>query len=95
MFVFRSIVFYSNGVRPREIKEEFAGHVENNGRAKIRLLNSQLTDTNFFNVANGFEPVKITRGHIYLNKTVSSEIDKTFTEIKDLIFNMKISVNDM
>lgn len=62
---------------------------------KIRLLNSQLTDTNFFNVVNGFEPVKITRGHIYLNKTVSSEIDKTFTEIKDLIFNMKISVNDM
>ena len=62
---------------------------------KIRLLDSQLTDTNFFNVNNGFDPVKITKGHIYLNKSVSSEIDKTFTEIKDLIFNMKISINDM
>lgn len=62
---------------------------------KIRLLNRQLTDTNFFSIEKGYEPVKITKGHIYLNKTVCPEIDKTFTIIKDKIFNMKISVNDM
>jgi hypothetical protein len=62
---------------------------------KIKLLNSQLTDADFFKAVNGYEPVKIVKGHIYINKTVNSELDMTFAEIKEGIFDMKIAINDM
>lgn len=62
---------------------------------KLKLLNSQLTDANFFKIDNGYEPVKIVRGHIYLNKTINSELDMTFAEIKEGIFDMKIAINEM
>lgn len=63
--------------------------------AKLKLLNSQLTDANFFKNDNGYEPVKIMKGHIYLNKTMNSELDMTFAEIKQGIFDMKIAINEM
>ena len=63
--------------------------------SNVKLLNRQLSDAEFFSSKDGFEPVKITRGHIYLNKTVKPEIDNTCNAIKDGIFKMKIAINEM
>lgn len=61
----------------------------------IKELNSQLTDSNFFNSYKGCNPVKITKGLIYLNHSVQPEIGKTFGKIKDSIFDWKIRINNM
>ena len=61
----------------------------------VKMLNSQLTDSNFFTSDQGYEPVKITKGHIYLNRTVQPEIGKTFGKIKDSLFDWKIRINNM
>ncbi len=63
--------------------------------ANVKLLNSQLSDAEYFSSEEGFESVKISKGHIYLNKTVRSEIDNTFNAIKDGIFKLKIAINEM
>lgn len=61
----------------------------------VKKLNSQLTDSNYFTSYQGCEPVKITKGHIYLNRTVQPEIGKTFGKIKDSLFDWKIRINNM
>lgn len=61
----------------------------------VKKLNSQLTDSNFFTSYQGCEPIKISRGHIYLNRTVQPEIGKTFGKIKDSLFDWKIRINNM
>lgn len=61
----------------------------------IKTLNSQLSDSKFFNTEDGFKPVSITKGVIHLNHTVTKSIDETFSNIKDCIFKMKIAINDM
>ena len=61
----------------------------------FKMLNSQLSDSNFFKEEDGYKPVRIIRGTIHLNGTVIEEIDKTFDSIKDRIFKMKIAINDM
>lgn len=61
----------------------------------VKKLNSQLTDSNFFISYQGCEPIKITKGHIYLNRTVQPEIGKTFGKIKDCLFDWKIKINNM
>ena len=61
----------------------------------IKKLNSQLSDSNYFSSSKGYNPVKITRGTIHLNGSVTEEIDKSFGEIKDAIFKMKIAINEM
>lgn len=61
----------------------------------IKTLNTQLTDSNYFNNIKGISPVKIVKGVIHLNHTVIPGINKTFTSIKDSIFSWKIKINDM
>ena len=63
--------------------------------ASIKILNTQLTDSSYFNSINGISPIKIVRGVIHLNHTVIPEISKSFTSIKDSIFSWKIRINDM
>lgn len=63
--------------------------------SKIKTLNSQLSDSTFFKVNDGYKPVNITRGVIHLNNTVTKSIDETFASIKECIFKMKIAINDM
>lgn len=61
----------------------------------IKKLNSQLSDSSYFSAADGYKPVSIKRGTIHLNGSVTEEIDKSFGEIKDAIFKMKIAINEM
>lgn len=61
----------------------------------IKMVNSQISDSNFFNERDGFKPVKINKGVIHLNNTVVTTIIDTIDSIKDCIFKMKIAINDM
>ena len=61
----------------------------------VKELNSQLTDSSYFNNVEGCNPVKITKGLIHLNHTVQPAIGKTFNKIKDSLFDWKIKINDM
>lgn len=61
----------------------------------IKTLNSQLSDSNYFKVDEGYKPVNITKGTIHLNNSVSTTIDDTFGAIKDNIFKMKIAINEL
>lgn len=61
----------------------------------IKLLNSQLSDSKFFKIEDGYKPVNITKGVIHLNNTVTKPIDETLSNIKGCIFKMKIAINDM
>lgn len=61
----------------------------------VKELNSQLTDSSYFNNVDGCNPVKITKGLIHLNHTVQPAIGKTFNKIKDSLFDWKIKINDM
>lgn len=61
----------------------------------VKELNSQLTDSNYFETVEGCEPIKITKGLIHLNHTVQPVIGKTFGKIKDSLFDWKIKINDM
>lgn len=61
----------------------------------IKIVNSQISDSNYFNEKDGFKPVKINKGVIYLNNTIIATIIDTLDSIKDYIFKMKIAINDM
>ncbi len=61
----------------------------------LKKLNSQLSDSKFFKAEEGYKPVSITRGVIYLNSSITNDLDTTFGAIKDEIFKMKIAINDM
>lgn len=61
----------------------------------INNLNSMLTDSKYFSENQGYNPIKIAKNHIYLNNSVRPDIDKTISNIRDLIFKLIVSINKM
>lgn len=61
----------------------------------IKVVNSQLSDSNYFKEYDGCKPIIIKKGDIHLNNTVVTMITDTLDSIKDCIFRMKLAINDM
>ena len=63
-------------------------------RNNIQQLNSQLTDSNTFNIP-GFIPININNNLISLNPSVKNVIDNTFANIRDDILKLKLIINQI
>lgn len=61
----------------------------------LRDLNTRLTDVRSYDGRNDIQPIKLSRGHIYLNATIKPEIDECIAGIKDKLLRMKIGINKM
>lgn len=59
----------------------------------LNNLNRRLMDTRFYTSFAGMTPLKLSKGKIYLNKTIKPDIDNEISELKNLILKMKILVN--
>ncbi|MBO4843960.1 MAG: hypothetical protein J5490_05150 [Bacteroidales bacterium] len=70
--------------------DEFLTLIQN-----IKTLNTQFSDSNYYKDKTGYKPITIKRNHIYLNNTVKQEIGRTFSIIKDAIFQLKIAINNI
>lgn len=63
--------------------------------AKIRSLDSKLTDTKSYQGMKGIEPLKIKNRKVYLNGTIKPLIDDDISELKLMLLDMKLYVNKM
>ena len=61
----------------------------------LNALNRRLTDTRFYEDLQGVDPLKITKGKIYLNGSIKPGIDDNISELKRKLLEMKILVNKM
>ena len=59
----------------------------------IKDVDSRLTDSTFYIEKDGFSPVKIDRGKIYLNGTVKSDIENSLSLVKSNVFKLKVAIN--
>lgn len=79
-----------------ELKPDYCNKHKENKTAiltGLKILNSWLTDVKSYETKTGIEPIKINKGHIYLNGTVKPEIDNCIADIKDRLLRLKISIN--
>ena len=60
----------------------------------IKQVDTYLTDTKAFEKIENTEPVKITNGKIYLNKSVRPSIEDSISAVKKDIFVMKLLINN-
>lgn len=60
----------------------------------IKQVDTYLTDTKAFEKIENTDPVKITNGKIYLNKSVRPSIEDSISAVKKDIFVMKLLINN-
>lgn len=63
--------------------------------AKIRSLDSKLTDTKSYQGMKGIVPLKIKNRKVYLNGTIKPLIDDDISELKLMLLDMKLYVNKL
>ena len=59
----------------------------------MKDLTSQLTDVKSYDGCTGIQPIRINKGHIFLNAAVKPQIDKRIADIKDKLLKLKININ--
>lgn len=82
------------GLRNKSFHQEYQPQIDEL-LSRIKTLNSQLSDSSYFRSNEGYDPVKIEGGYIFLNASVTPVIDESFSAIKERIFRMKIAINEL
>lgn len=63
--------------------------------AKIKSLDSKLTDTKIYKGMKGIDALKIKNRKVYINGTIKPLIDDDISELKLMLLDMKLCVNKM
>ena len=63
--------------------------------AKIKSLDSKLTDTKSYKGMRGIDALKIKNRKVYINGTIKPLIDDDISELKLMLLDMKLCVNKM
>ena len=83
-----------------KIGELYPGFKKNEVRqtsllAKIKSLDSKLTDTKIYKGMKGIDALKIKNRKVYINGTIKPLIDDDISELKLMLLDMKLCVNKM
>lgn len=63
--------------------------------AKIKSLDSKLTDTRIYKGMKGIDALKIKNRKVYINGTIKPLIDDDISELKLMLLDMKLCLNKM